>query len=77
MNCSLGGVMVKWKLMETAPKTGVSFLAYSEKMGHTVIWWDESEPHTHPWADGGDRNFHKDSFTHWMPLTVPDNQQSI
>jgi hypothetical protein len=60
-----------WQDIASAPRDGDSFLACTATHAdgcHEVIWWDDkpTDP-TFPWGSEG-ANFHKNRFTHWMPL---------
>jgi hypothetical protein len=60
-----------WQPIETAPKDGDSFLGcnadYADGCMEVIFWDDQPTDSDFPWG-GESINFHKERFTHWMPL---------
>lgn len=57
-----------WQPIETAPRDGVTFLAWD---GYAVLGaWYEIDCEYHYWAMDGDEIDAAD-VTHWMPLPEP------
>lgn len=61
-----------WLPIETAPRDGDQFLAYGPELGWQVVDYDPSEKHPDwVWAVMDGATYHRDGFTHWMPLPDP------
>ena len=61
----------KWQPIETAPRDGTAILLTDARIQDwtQVAFWDEDRPNGYVWArDDASTFWHKDSFTHWMPL---------
>jgi hypothetical protein len=61
---------VSWQPIETAPRDGTDvLLVWYEKNCMIVAGWDD-EQHDEPyrWASLDGPVYHKDAFSHWMPL---------
>ena len=65
--------MSEWQPIETAPKDGDDFLGYTKYGDCAVIFYDEpsADAPTHCWHKADGLAYHKDLFTHWMPLPPP------
>lgn len=66
-------VSAQWRPIETAPKDGTSILVTDARVEDwtQVVWWDDEVMTDWKWAHSdADGLWHKDSFTHWMPLPV-------
>ena len=77
---------MEWQPIETAPKDGTPFLAFSADAFYEpregalglkstpmlVMAWLPSGAHPYPCDDAGDwHDFHNYDPTHWMPLPTP------
>lgn len=65
-----------WKPIESAPKTddGEPILACDARVlggQFEVVFWDTDCVGDWPWQTQDGPAFHKDRFTHWMPLPKP------
>lgn len=67
--------MADWQPIETAPRDGYEFLAYGDEIGWQVVDYDPN-PRNPDWlwavADG--TTYHREAFTHWMPLPDPPSE---
>lgn len=66
--------MSEWRPIEAAPKDGEGILVTDARViGWTqVVYWDDEATTDWGWArDDIDSHWHKDMFTHWMPLPEP------
>lgn len=62
-----------WQPIETAPKDGTSILVTDARVKEwtQVAWWDDEAKTDWKWAHSdADGLWHKDSFTHWMPVPI-------
>lgn len=62
-----------WQSIATAPKDGTSILVYSKEMDfQEVVSYERHEDRGDwVWATADGPRWHKDAFTHWMPLPAP------
>ena len=63
----------RWQPIETAPKDNEDSILVCDArvVGgfHQVVWWSEGPKATgYNWYTSDGPNFHRDAFTHWMPL---------
>lgn len=61
---------MNWQTIETAPKDR-EILAWGMSIGHLVVEFDEAADPGWPWSTLDGPNYHRDAFTHWMPLPDP------
>lgn len=66
----------QWQPIETAPKDGVTILAFSEPGAYTCYWYDGKETNEGcpGWIDGSVNKYEEFYVyhpTHWMPLPEP------
>lgn len=61
-----------WSTIDSAPKDGDDFLAISEENGFAqVVYWDDERGDDWVWTVADGVTYHKNVFTHWMPLPPP------
>jgi hypothetical protein len=65
--------MSEWQPIATAPKDGRAILACATKLLDwvQVVWWNDEGRDPHFWSVSDGPTYHKDMFTHWMPLPDP------
>lgn len=70
-----------WHPIETAPKDGTDILACDARViGWTLVVAYDEDDETNCWMTADGPSYHRDMFTHWMPLPAPpviqgENQQ--
>ena len=64
---------LEWQPIETAPKDAVNILAVDARTCYEpmVVQWDKYENSDYSWLGSEGYKYHKDVFTHWMPLPEP------
>ena len=66
-------VAEQWQPIETAPKGGTYFIAYSDKSvtitHHLIHWSTDFLEQNEAWRDAG--GYEYDYLTHWQPLPPP------
>lgn len=72
---------VRWQPIETAPKDDEqTILVCDARVAggfHQVVWWDaDSKQPEYRWDTSDGPKFHRDAFTHWMPLPAPPAQET-
>ena len=72
--------MDNWQPIETAPKDGTLILAVDARNqdSHAVVYYEELySKSNYVWCMiGTDDTFHRDRFTHWMPLPAQPTQET-
>jgi ADP-ribosylglycohydrolase len=69
--------MGDWQPIETVPKDGTEILLTNARVQDWthVAYWDDERDSLWAWARADASTFwHRDMFTHWMPLPEPPNQ---
>ncbi len=69
--------MSEWQPIETAPRDGTGIIVTDARVMHwtQIVFWDEEVAGPYVWArDDTDNHWHRDMFTHWMP--IPDGPVS-
>jgi hypothetical protein len=65
-----------WKPIETAPRDESDILAWGPNLDCLVVSYDEHPQHaSHVWATLDGLHYHRDAFTHWMPLPDPPESE--
>jgi hypothetical protein len=63
--------MTEWQPIETAPQDGTAILLTDARVldWTQVAYWDDRNGDPWGWArDDCDTRWHREMFTHWMPL---------
>lgn len=71
--------MSEWQPIETAPKDGTSFIAYTAEEGVDFFHWQDLSPSDAPvgWRDSFINVYREGDPrgpTHWMPLPPPPSK---
>jgi hypothetical protein len=62
----------EWRAIDSAPKDGDDFLAGDAETGvMLVVSFDDEATSMHCWATLDGLGYHRNFFTHWMPLPTP------
>lgn len=70
---------MKWIPIDDAAKGGDDVLLWGPTIGCIVAGYDGDPDSSHggayPWFTLDGPNYHKDAFTHWMPLPMPPGER--
>jgi len=70
---------MNWQPIETAPKDGTAILAIDVNIEdtHQIVYYEERHPKSlYVWHMSDSCSvYHRDRFTHWMPLPAQPTQE--